>query len=106
MTRQRERKRRREAERPTPRGAVKVNTEALAPYNSYGLPNFVLLGYYVDRPFVCRDCGKAQVWRAAQQKWWYEVAKGQVYSDAVRCRECRARERRERGLARRHEKGS
>jgi hypothetical protein len=77
---------------------VKVNVEALRPYNSYGVPLFVGLGYYVDRPFICRDCDEVQVWRAAQQKWWYEVAKGQVYSTAVRCRRCRANRRRTRGV--------
>mgnify|MGYP003502850254 CR=1 FL=1 len=56
------------------------------------------LGYYVDRAFVCRGCGQAQVWRATQQKWWYEVAKGQVYSTAVRCRLCRAKDRQARGV--------
>ena len=98
MTRQRERKRRREAERPTPIGSVRVDEEALAPYNSYGTPKFVALGYYVDEPFRCRDCGVPQVWRAAQQKWWFEVAKGPVYSTAIRCRSCRAKDRRARGV--------
>ena len=98
VTRQRERKRRREGERPTPFDAVKVNAELLRPYNSYGVPLFVSLGYYVDHAFACRDCGQAQVWRATQQKWWYEVAKGQVYSTAVRCRQCRAKDRQARGV--------
>jgi hypothetical protein len=30
-----------------------VNEELLAPNNSYGAPNFVYRGYYVDRPFRC-----------------------------------------------------
>jgi hypothetical protein len=98
MTRQGERKRRRELERPTPIGSVPVDPEALAPYNSYGEPTFVAIGYYVDQPFRCLDCGVAQVWRAAQQKWWFEVAKGQVYSTAVRCRKCRAKDRQARGV--------
>ena len=76
-----------------------MNPEALAPYNSYGSPLFVSLGYYLDYPFRCRDCGQAQVWRAAQQKWWFEVAKGQVNSTAVRCRSCRAKDRQARGVA-------
>jgi hypothetical protein len=75
-----------------------VNPELLRPYNSYGVPVFVSLGYYVDYAFVCRDCGRDQVWRAAQQKWWYEIAKGQVYSMAVRCRSCRAKDRQARGV--------
>jgi hypothetical protein len=53
-----------------------VNREALAPYNSYGEPDFVTRGYYVDRTFQCACCGTEETWRATQQKWWYEVAKG------------------------------
>ena len=79
----------------TPYRFVPVNEELLAPNNSYGAPDFVGRGYYVDRPFRCVDCGKEEVWTGSQQKWWYEVAKGFVYSTAVRCRLCR-RKRRER----------
>jgi hypothetical protein len=55
-----------------------------APNNSYNPPSF-----YEDKPFVCVDCGKEEVWTARQQKWWYEVAKGSIYSSAIRCRACR-----------------
>jgi hypothetical protein len=72
-----------------PAGAVDVTPAALAPYNSYGSPLFVTRGYYVDVPFRCADCGVDAVFTAAQQKWWYELAKGQVYSTAKRCQACR-----------------
>jgi len=36
----------------------------------------LLPSYYVDKPFICRDCGKHEIWKATSQKWWYEVAKG------------------------------
>lgn len=75
-----------------------VNQALLAPNNSYGAPDFVYRGFYVDRPFRCVDCGKEEVWTGAQQKWWYEVAKGFAYSTAVRCRLCR-RKKRERSAA-------
>ena len=87
-------------EREAARGTA-VNRAALAPNNSYSKPEFVTRGYYVDRPFDCVDCGKAEVWRAGQQKWWYEVAKGDVFATARRCRACRRRERERRGDARR-----
>ena len=80
---------------------VRVNAHALAPNNSYGAPEFVYRGYYVDRPFRCQDCGKEEVWTATQQKWWYEVAKGYVYSIATRCRTCRRKEQTRRREARR-----
>jgi hypothetical protein len=70
-----------------------VNEAQLAPNNSYGAPDFVRRGFYVDRPFRCVDCGKAEVWTGTQQKWWYEVAKGFVYTTAVRCRLCRRKQR-------------
>lgn len=83
-----------------PPGAVACDPRRLAPNNSYGT-DFMLRGYYLDRPFVCRDCGAAQLWRASQQQWWYEVAKGEVNSVAVRCRRCRRLERERQAEARR-----
>jgi hypothetical protein len=84
-----------------PAGLVRVNVAALAPYNSYGVPTFVSRGYYEDRPFTCAECHTPQVWRAWQQKWWYEVAKGYVDSTAKLCRPCRRREQARRADARR-----
>ena len=75
------------------RNNVMVNPALLRPTNSYSIPDFVERGYYVDRPFRCKDCGKAEVWSPTQQKWWYESAKGDVWTTAVRCRPCRRRER-------------
>lgn len=80
---------------------VPVNREALAPNNSYGNPEFVIRGFYSDQPFACVDCGKAEIWTAHQQKWWYEVAKGYAFTSARRCRNCRRRERERRTEARR-----
>jgi len=78
---------------PLPSRLIPVNEALLAPNNSYGAPDFVGRGYYVDRPFRCVDCGKEEIWTGTQQKWWYEVAKGFVYSTAVRCRICRRKKR-------------
>ncbi len=80
---------------------VPVNAGRLARHNSYGVPDFVARGYYVDRPFECAGCGRDEVWTATQQKWWYEVAQGYPYSTAKRCRACRRKERARRGEARR-----
>jgi hypothetical protein len=80
---------------------VLVNESALAPNNSYGAPEFVRRGYYVDLPFRCKACGKEEVWTATRQKWWYEVAKGFVYSTATLCRACRRKEQARRAEARR-----
>jgi hypothetical protein len=78
---------------PMPSRLIPVNEALLAPNNSYGAPEFVRRGYYVDRPFRCVDCGKEEIWTGTQQKWWYEVAKGFAYSTAVRCRICRRKKR-------------
>ena len=82
-------------------GEVLVDQAALAPDNSYGAPDFVQRGYYIDHPFACQDCGITAVWTASQQQWWYEVAKGSVWTTAIRCRPCRVRERERRQTARR-----
>ena len=79
---------------------VLVNPALLCPTNSYGTPDFVERGYYLDRSFICKDCDKQEVWTATQQKWWYEVAKGEVFSGASRCRACRRRERERKARAR------
>ncbi len=70
---------------PIPLHAMKADHAELAHNNTYGL----LPLFYIDKPFVCRDCGSHEIWTAKQQKWWYEVAKGHIDSTAVRCRRCR-----------------
>ena len=67
-------------------GTAACNPALLAPYNSYGVPPFVARGYYVDAAFECAVCKKQEIWRATQQKWWYEVAKGDIFTTARRCR--------------------
>ncbi|HEV8645507.1 MAG TPA: zinc-ribbon domain containing protein [Burkholderiales bacterium] len=79
--------------KPLPTGTAPVNEALLAPNNSYGAPQFVYRGYYLDLPFICQGCGKEEVWTATQQKWWYEVAKGFAYSTAKLCRACRGEAR-------------
>ncbi len=56
-------------------------------------PAFVEHGYYVDIAFTCKDCGIAGVWAASRQKWWYETAKGDMWTTATRCPRCRRLER-------------
>ena len=88
-------------EKKIPPGALTVHVALLAPNNSYSIPDFVSRGYYVDQPFRCVDCGKEEVWTAAQQRWWYEVARGDVFTRALRCRNCRRKERARKAEARR-----
>lgn len=82
------------------RTMVPVDVSALAEYNSYGAPEFVYRACYEDQPFRCKDCDKEEIWPAERQKWWYEVAKGDPYSTAIRCKACRAKERARKAAAR------
>lgn len=84
-----------------PVGTAVVTPALLRPTTSYGIPEFVQRGYYQDRPFRCKDCGMEEVWTAVQQRWWYEVARGDVWTIAMRCRACRQRERARKTEARR-----
>ena len=65
--------------------ALPADRSKLDHINTYGsLPEF-----YTDKPFRCRDCGKEEIWKAADQKWYYEQAKGHIDAAAIRCHDCR-----------------
>lgn len=65
--------------------AVSADPGKLYHINTYGsLPE-----YYLDRPFMCRQCGKTEIWKARAQKWYYEEAKGHIDARAVECHDCR-----------------
>lgn len=67
-------------------GALAADPRKLKHINTYGsLPE-----YYIDRPFICRQCGKREIWLARDQKWYYEDAKGHMDARAVECHACRA----------------
>jgi hypothetical protein len=64
---------------------VSADPNKLSHINTYGsLPE-----YYIDQPFTCRRCGKCEIWRARDQKWYYEEAKGHIDARAVECHDCR-----------------
>lgn len=91
-----------------PAGAIAADHSELAHNNTYGaLPRF-----YVDQVVICKECGAEELWTAERQKWWYEVAKGNINTVAVLCRGCRAKRKKVKeearaihlsGLARKHE---
>lgn len=65
--------------------AVPADLDKLDHINTYGsLPE-----YYIDKPFICKQCGKREIWRARDQKWYYEEAKGHIDAFAVECHDCR-----------------
>jgi len=62
--------------------------------------------YYRDVEFDCVDCGAEELWTAEQQKCWYEEAGGYFFTTAIRCRECRKKERERKEAARQtHQEG-
>ena len=77
-----------EQQRDHPR-TVAADPSRLRHVNTYG----TLPDYYIDRPFTCRRCGKAEIWRAADQKWYFEEAKGHIDAVAVECHDCRIAKR-------------
>lgn len=80
------------------RDGIEVDRSALGPgADLWNAPGFVRRGFYVDFPFTCMACGAEQVWTAARQKWWYEVAKGSLDSGAKLCRTCRREARENKG---------
>lgn len=54
--------------------------------------------FYVDEARVCVQCGRRFVFRAAEQKFWYETLKFHFDSVAIRCLACRRRQRTRRAL--------
>jgi hypothetical protein len=68
----------------------KLRSASIMP--SWGIPTF-RGKYYLDYRFNCKDCGKTEVWTGAQQKWWHEEIGGNIEQIAVRCRDCRMKER-------------
>lgn len=74
--------------REIPKDAIAANLSEQPPNNSYS-PKY----YYQDIEFTCADCGVQEVWKARDQKWYYEVVKGPIYSQPKRCRACRKKVR-------------
>jgi len=71
-----------------PPGAIPADISQQTPNGSYST-----LAFYRDLEFTCADCGAQEVWKAKDQKWYYEIAKGLIYSRPKRCRACRKKMR-------------
>ena len=74
--------------REIPEGAIAADVSQQATNNSYSIKY-----YYRDIEFICADCGSEEVWKAKDQKWYYEVVKGPIYAGPKRCRACRKKQR-------------
>ena len=79
---------------PLPKGAVRGSVRSQSFCRMCHVPRY----FYVDLPGTCVQCGGAFVFRAAEQKHWYESLKFHFDSVAVRCVDCRRKRRSERSL--------
>ncbi|HEX2474134.1 MAG TPA: zinc-ribbon domain containing protein [Lacipirellulaceae bacterium] len=71
-----------------PRGAIAADLSQQSGSSAFSRRNF-----YTDIEFTCVDCGAEEVWPARDQKWFFEVVKGNIYSMPKRCLTCRKKAR-------------
>lgn len=77
-----------------PRGAVAGDVSRQQYCIAHDVPKY----FYVDEKRTCIQCGDAFVFRAEEQKFWYETLKFNFASLAVRCPACRRKKRTEASL--------
>lgn len=51
-------------------------------------PDRFYINCYYSEEVLCRDCGKMFVHTASEKQSYFEVEKGNIYKQFVRCREC------------------
>jgi len=79
---------------PLPPGAVRGDVSEQDYCRAHHVPKY----YYVDEERTCVACASDFVFRAEEQKFWYETLKFNFSSVAVRCTECRRKDRTEKEL--------
>jgi hypothetical protein len=72
-----------------PSHGIPVDPDLINFGGSWGRPS----AFYQEETFLCKDCGAVCKWSAESQRWYYEVIQAAFYRTAVRCRECRWKER-------------
>jgi hypothetical protein len=77
-----------------PRGGVAGDVGRQVFCAAHHVPKY----FYVDEPRKCIQCGRMFVFRAAEQKYWYETLKFNFSSLPVRCPTCRRLRRSEHAL--------
>jgi hypothetical protein len=78
-----------------PKDAIPVDPDLINRGGSWDYPTC-----FRDQPFVCIDCGCERIWKATDQKWYFEVLHHAFYKTAKRCTACRAIERERKKQAR------
>jgi hypothetical protein len=77
-----------------PRGAIRGDVSRQEYCVAHHVPKY----FYVDEQKTCIQCSEPFVFRAAEQKYWYETLKFNFSSVAVRCPPCRRKKRTEAAL--------
>ena len=77
-----------------PRGAIRGDVNKQIYCTAHHVPKY----FYVDEERSCLQCGKKFVFRASEQKYWYETLKFNFSSVPVRCLQCRRERRSEHAL--------
>lgn len=74
-----------------PEGAIRANVN---------IQNgcFSRTDYYMDSTRICMQCGKEFLFSAREQQYWYEILHFNMYSQAIRCKECRKQARTKRSI--------
>jgi tetratricopeptide (TPR) repeat protein len=77
-----------------PKGAIRGDVSRQVYCVAHHVPKY----FYVDEDRTCIQCKEPFVFRAEEQKYWYETLKFNFGSIAVRCRSCRRKKRTEASL--------
>lgn len=78
-----------EHEPPMPSGAVRGDIRRQAYCRMCHVPRY----YYVDDERICVQCKEPFVFSAKEQKYWYETLRFWADSTAIRCLDCRRKQR-------------
>ena len=79
---------------PMPPGAVRGDVHKQIYCTAHHVPKY----FYLDETHTCIQCGREFVFRAGEQKYWYETLKFNFASVPIRCPECRRERRSEHAL--------
>lgn len=79
---------------PLPEGAVRGDVRRQRARGAFDTPRY----FYVDIERTCVQCGDAFVFRASEQKYWYESLGFNFASRAIRCSDCRRKRRSDKAL--------
>jgi hypothetical protein len=81
---------------PLPKGAIRGDISKQHFCRMCHVPRY----FYVDIPLTCVQCNRPFVFRAVEQKLWYETFKFHFNARATRCLRCRRQRRSDEALAR------